>query len=132
MLYPNRVKLHNKMDKELKQKWIDALRSGEYQQGKKRLCTEDGRYCCLGVLQMVADGVTEPYTQESGGVLPSQEWTNAHPVEFYNNVGNPSRFPAFRIELDERYNVDVWELNDVYEFTFSQIADLIEKQVEGV
>lgn len=34
------------------QKWIAALRSGDYQQGTGALCTVDGeqeRYCCLGV-----------------------------------------------------------------------------------
>jgi hypothetical protein len=29
-------------------KWVAALRSGEYQQGKDWLC-KDGNYCCLGV-----------------------------------------------------------------------------------
>lgn len=30
------------------QRWLDALRSGEYEQGRDRLCI-DNRYCCLGV-----------------------------------------------------------------------------------
>jgi hypothetical protein len=41
------------MNAEIKQKWLAALRSGEYQQGKSALRRdEDGqrRYCCLGVL----------------------------------------------------------------------------------
>src|SRR4051812_23133617 len=38
------------MDLEIKRQWVDALRSGEYVQGKGRLRTPDGRYCCLGVL----------------------------------------------------------------------------------
>lgn len=37
------------MNKEVKQKWISALRSGEYKQGTGRLKRED-EYCCLGVL----------------------------------------------------------------------------------
>jgi len=32
-----------------RKKWIEALESGEYEQGKKRLRTEDDGYCCLGV-----------------------------------------------------------------------------------
>lgn len=35
--------------KEIKEKWIEALESGKYQQGVGTLC-RDGRYCCLGVL----------------------------------------------------------------------------------
>lgn len=37
------------MNKEIKQKWINALVSGKYQQGKGKLC-RDNKYCCLGVL----------------------------------------------------------------------------------
>lgn len=49
----------SKFTQELKQKWLDALRSGKYKQGRKALHSdkyEDGdRYCCLGVLCKVAD-----------------------------------------------------------------------------
>lgn len=43
------------MDKELKAKWVRALRSGRYAQGFGVL-KEDGNggYCCLGVLANVA------------------------------------------------------------------------------
>lgn len=37
------------MNPELKKKWVDALRSGEYKQGKGILNGERG-FCCLGVL----------------------------------------------------------------------------------
>lgn len=45
--------MSEKMDPELKAKWVAALRSGEYKQGTGRLRkpTADGqRFCCLGVL----------------------------------------------------------------------------------
>jgi hypothetical protein len=32
---------------------VEALRSGKYIQGRNRLCTDDGRYCCLGVMNEV-------------------------------------------------------------------------------
>ena len=41
------------MNKEIKGKWIHALRSGEYEQGRKGLMDvefDTPRYCCLGVL----------------------------------------------------------------------------------
>ena len=37
------------MDAELKAKWVAALRSGTYQQGRL-LLHEGGAFCCLGVL----------------------------------------------------------------------------------
>jgi len=37
------------MNSNVKQKWIAALKSGEYKQGRYKL-REDDNYCCLGVL----------------------------------------------------------------------------------
>lgn len=37
------------MNKEIKQRWVEALRSGKYKQGKAALRRKD-RFCCLGVL----------------------------------------------------------------------------------
>lgn len=39
-----------KMDPELKAKWLEALRSGKYEQGIRVLKTKEGKFCCLGVL----------------------------------------------------------------------------------
>ncbi len=41
------------LTKKLKQKWIDALKGGEYQQGVGMLHDGSGGYCCLGVLQAI-------------------------------------------------------------------------------
>lgn len=41
------------MDPELKAKWVEALRSGEYHQTRGML-QRDGRHCCLGVLCVVS------------------------------------------------------------------------------
>ena len=43
------------MTPELKARWIAALRSGEYTQGRYSLKTKEGHYCCLGVLCMVLE-----------------------------------------------------------------------------
>lgn len=42
------------MDQELKAKWLEALRSGRYQQAKGAL-RHDGGHCCIGVLCDVVD-----------------------------------------------------------------------------
>lgn len=43
------------MKKNIMNKWVKALRSGKYKQGREKLCTVNGTtgqesYCCLGVL----------------------------------------------------------------------------------
>lgn len=56
------------MDKDLKKKWVKAPRSGKYKQGFRCLRTDDGRYCCLGVLCKVARAKDEDLL---GCYLPS-------------------------------------------------------------
>jgi hypothetical protein len=46
------------MNQEIKQRWIQALRSGEYEQGEGGLF-HCGKFCCLGVL-------TDLYIKEHG------------------------------------------------------------------
>lgn len=41
------------MDPEVKRVWQEALRSGEYEQGRGQLRDED-KFCCLGVLLEVS------------------------------------------------------------------------------
>lgn len=69
------------MDAELKNAWIEALRSGEYEQGRKQLRyvavgndndNDDApRYCCLGVLADLlvkrGEGRWEGYSFVYGG-----------------------------------------------------------------
>ena len=38
------------MKKEVMKKWVSALRSGKYRQGKGQLRDPDDHFCCLGVL----------------------------------------------------------------------------------
>lgn len=39
------------MHREIKDLWVDALRSGKYQQGSEALCNiAENTHCCLGVL----------------------------------------------------------------------------------
>lgn len=45
-----------KMNPEIKARWVERLRSGEYVQARMSLRTQDNKFCCLGVLsQMAAD-----------------------------------------------------------------------------
>lgn len=48
---------------ELRQKWIDALKSGRYKQGKSALKNKHGGYCCLGV----ACDIVDPNGWKCGG-----------------------------------------------------------------
>lgn len=65
-----------KLRSEVKNAWVDALRSGEYQQGKGKLRDHENRYCCLGVLADLAiksgeiDGLEWHETSRDGLIDP--------------------------------------------------------------
>lgn len=80
------------MNKEIKDRWIAALRSGDYKQGKDQLRNFDNRFCCLGVLcdlndphQWIKSSVYNPHYSylRYYGNLPPQMQTkfNISPVE---------------------------------------------------
>ena len=116
------------MNKEVKALWLDALRSGKYEQGLGTLCdvNDDGdrKFCCLGVLCDVAieqglpievqvNSHTTIY-DDSSGYLPDsvREW-----------AGLASYNPLVKVNGEERA---VAQVNDTGDFDFPAIADLIE------
>jgi hypothetical protein len=111
------------MNPQIKQKWVDALRSGEYQQTQKRLRTEDG-FCCLGVL-------CDLYGKEN-----NVEWQHNEVVGyFYENhsFSLPSSVVEWSGVEDGNPFVNdqtssLGSLNDKGS-TFIEIADLIEEQL---
>jgi hypothetical protein len=108
------------MNQEIKQRWVEALRSGEYQQGKESLY-HCGKFCCLGVLtdlyikehglQWKQDSAGLWSFEEGGGLLPRsvQKWSG---IDFPN--------PTI---LGDRAT----DCNDYYDLSFKEIAALIEE-----
>lgn len=95
--------------------WIEALRSGKFNQSKSTLQDLKG-YCCLGVACKVVipqeDLLIDPY-----GTLIGQFPSYQHA-------------PMWLILIDNNFYAKVGKqlssLNDNYNFTFLQIAELIE------
>lgn len=102
--------------------WIDALRSGEYQQCDSKLRTSTG-FCCMGVACDLVDrtlwtkttfddgGVTYEYRDgnHTVGVFPPKDVS----VHLFGE-----RWPELRLY--------VAHLNDGQKKTFAQIADVLE------
>ena len=108
------------MKENIKNLWVAALRSGNYEQGKEAL--QDGNcYCCLGVLCMVA---------EKEG------------VELVRNSYVTSKGDLFGVEIGDQDRVEEWSdltdtahlisMNDDIGNNFNEIADYIEKEWESL
>ena len=126
------------MNSQVKEKWIAALRSGEYQQGINSLRSNQG-FCCLGVLcDLYAKEHNEnwehvnAYSEQNTKAEDSwyfQEETQFLPEKVMNWAQLEDNNPEVEI-LDKDDNLLEYEvlshMNDVGK-SFSIIADVIEK-----
>ena len=73
------------MDPEVKVKWVEALRSGQFKQGEGYLKTRDGCNCCLGVLAEITGIQSKPSECEiddgSTGWIPDDVMTFPRKVQ---------------------------------------------------
>ncbi len=111
----------SKMKQEIKTKWVNALRSGEYTQGRRTLRVYD-TYCCLGVLCQI-------YVNEEG--IKWDDWDDRRLALPPNSVlvwsGLKSDNPI--IHTKDGMSKQLSVVNDNCGYSFDQIADLIEDQL---
>lgn len=125
------------MDPAIRARWVAALRSGEYEQGRHQLRTDHGGLCCLGVLceLAVADGVI-PAAEYSFGEWVYDENDTELPAPVREWAGLMTCNPWAPVDADGN-GATLAELNDGCDaglhgpderepWTFAQIADLIE------
>ncbi len=112
---------------DIKKLWVDALRSGEYPQGRYSL-SKNGRYCCLGVLcdlAVKADVVPHPTPDEYGYARYSGQKSGL-PDEVIDWAGLRHNSRPDRVMTASGETLSV--LNDGWS-SFSEIADIIEEQL---
>ena len=102
--------------KEMK-KWIKALRSGDYDQTKKCLQDEKG-YCCLGVACEVLIPKSKQQKYSSSDFLQG--------LSPFNQIHSPRWLKYISVEIAKLYGVSLMNLNDKHNYTFNDIADLLE------
>jgi hypothetical protein len=106
---------------ELKQKWIDALRSGNYPQGQGCLKSPNLEYCCLGVLCDVL-GLEWVYDQNRS----SYGVKGDHVSLVFNNLPFSLRQ---KLMLSENHANQLIDMNDTWGNRFNHIADWIEANI---
>lgn len=95
------------VNKDIKAKWIAALKGGKFEQGKGNLL-RNGRYCCLGVLRHVMNPDDTSKADGGGEMLSRQQLVSAG--------------------LNDDVQRDLSALNDSG-LTFAGIADYIEENL---
>jgi hypothetical protein len=134
--------LKTKMNPEVKQKWIDALRSGKYDQGSEKLRSVQG-YCCLGVL---CDLYSKEQSKdwdfvecEETNLQPKDYWYFEGESEFLPDsvrewAGMACKNPSVRVDVTDNDDEDDWfyhdeiaNLNDSG-YTFKELSNVIEQQ----
>jgi len=130
------------MNSKIKEAWVNALRSGKYEQGKEKLRSVSG-YCCLGVL-------CDLYAKETNTEweFRGNEETNLQPMDYWYYEGE-SEFlpesvmdwaglslncPVVKVDVEEDdedpwfYREGLADLNDSG-YTFNDLSKLIEEQL---
>ena len=123
------------MNPTVKQKWLTALRSGEYEQAQHELHTHDHHFCCLGVLcDLYATEHNVPWQlrEDFSGylilankdILPAEvaDWAELRDI-------NPSVPDEVHQDGDQLYLIELSAYNDDHDYDFNQIADLIERHL---
>ena len=99
-------------------KWIKALESGDYEQGRSKLRRpKEGSYCCLGVL---ADTVDPTLWDEGNDAWAGQ-----------GGIANEGELKRRGIILKTDKQKFFYRLNDTMNYSFSQIAQVIREQAKS-
>lgn len=110
---------------EFAKRWVSALRSGAYQQGKGALCA-NGKYCCLGVaceIYRIAYGID--VGSDTRGRRTYYGEAMRLPNTVRNVLGLATRTGRYS------YDMSLASVND-RGGSFNQIANLIESQPAGL
>lgn len=122
---------------EVKTLWIEALRSGKYQQGIGALQNEEGKFCCLGVLcdlHMKNVSTKEKWEPDTtGSRFKNKTYYRARSylppqVNDWALDKDPEEIGTIRLVFDNSFR-GLDSLNDYYKLSFQEISDLIEKQL---
>lgn len=103
------------MNPDVKSKWIAALTSGEFQQGRTVLRSTKNEYCCLGVL-------CELHRRDTDGIAWTPETTN---YKYHGCKGIPPDSVFDWAGLTTGSGNTFIRKNDVDNATFAEIAEYI-------
>ena len=119
--------------KEFRQKWVEALRSGIYKQGQDFL-KKDDKYCCLGVVcelynKYFPDKLEITIGKKLGQTI-FQSQSSWLPIRVKKALGLRHTSGSYIDQNNEPRSLG--SDNDYFKASFSEIADIIESEPEGL
>ena len=118
------------MQTELKTKWIEALRSGEYRQAQGILKDVSGSaYCCLGVLCEISGIGSFEDSEYCLELTPEQQAEYDYDEEMAYAEGELSLPMLDSFGLNSTQQSTLIQMNDNDLSPFNEIADWIEKNL---
>lgn len=114
------------MDPEVKVKWVEALRSGQFKQGEGYLKTRDGCNCCLGVLAEITGIQSKPSECEIDDGSYSYSFPNPSFPDGYNYEIHET--PIGYCGIAKQPRNELMNMNDDG-MPFPEIADWIERNL---
>jgi len=105
---------------DIKEKWLNALRSGEYTKGREYLCS-DNKYDCLGVLCEI-QGIKRKKKKNAHTYYQGCTSILSEKNPMYSILGDNGKFNGFNIRGTE----GLASINDTTE-TFDEVIEVIEK-----
>lgn len=117
-------------------KWVKALRSGEYAQGRDVLVTVGKQYdkfCCLGVAcELYQQEVGTLRVEEVGYELSYNGNSFSLPPVVKRWLGLRTDDGQVKVKKEKDQKLDLVHLNDNQRWSFRRIADFIESEPEGL
>ena len=129
-----------KLKADIKDRWVNALRGGNYKQGKGCLLDEYGNYCCLGVLcdlYMKETGEQVTWENQCDGfgdvtqIASFLGYTTILPETIREWAGLNEQSPSVMYtDMDGEGGYRMLStLNDNHDASFDELAELIEEQL---
>lgn len=114
-------------------KWIEALESGQYQQGQGALCRTNGKMCCLGVAAHIfaAENGVAPELIKDGSYQDCYDYADEHSVAPIYVIRTLSLNDAVGGGTGEMLAFPLVGLNDSHNYSFAQIAEHLRKHPES-
>jgi hypothetical protein len=109
------------MNRDTRDRWVAALRSGDYAQGRRLLRSFNDYFCSIGVLCDVVD--------PAGWSGHGAGWSRGHGGYRYRGAGFRPEQALFSVGLTLSVAGYLLRMNDEMGLSFAQIADWIETKL---